>query len=104
MRAISLPETIVAAVTPSVIGRISRPEPTALTPTTICRNTGTNTTTANSADVARKKVTVTTRNTELRNSLGGRIGSAALRSHQANASSSTTAPAIRPSVGVDVQA
>ena len=82
---------------PSIAGTSSRPASVGLAPVVICRNSGTNTLTANSAAVPRNSAPLATATARVRSSPNGTIGSAARRSRTSSAPASTTVAAISES-------
>lgn len=86
---------------PAIIGVINRPDVVGPWPLTVCRYSGRNVTAPNSPAPTRNPIALLTLNTRLRNSLIGKIGSAALRSTSTNAASSTTPAATSASMNVE---
>jgi hypothetical protein len=86
---------------PAIIGVINRPDAVGPWPLTFCRYSGRNVTAPNSAAPTRNPIAPLTLKTWLRNSLIGKIGSAALRSTSTNAASSTTPAALTVQVLAD---
>ena len=89
---IARPETIVLTVPVISSDSSSTPDSVALTPVTVCRNTGMNTITVKNDSVVRNSAAETMLKTGSLNSRSGSTGSCARRSCTMNAPSSTAKP------------
>jgi hypothetical protein len=88
---------------PAISASICSPELGGLAPSTTWRNSGRYVTEPNRANPTTKPMALVMENTELRNSQGGRTGSAARRSTSTKATSRTTVRTPRPMICGDPQ-
>ena len=79
------PDAIEVISRPPITGSSCRPEAVGERPRTVCWNSGRNVSAPKSAKPTTSATALVTTNTRLRNSAGGRIGSAARRSTNASA-------------------
>ncbi len=95
---ISCPLMIEVTSRPRTMGSRYTPEIVADTPRTTCRYSGRKASAPNIANPAANEMAADTENTRLRNSRGGRTGSAAWWADHHQAAVSTTAPTPRPMI------
>ena len=97
------PDRVVDRVTPPIMGTSSNPAFVALTPAAAWRNTGTNTVTAKSDAVARKRAALAMATTGVPSSHSGTIGSAVRRSRATRRPDNTSIVLTRTTIGAEPQ-
>ena len=97
------PETIEVKSSPPITGSSWRPDSVGVSPRTTCWKSGRNVSPPNRAKPTTRPTALVTTKTRLRNSDGGRIGSFARRSANANSTIPTTAITPRPTMNGEPQ-